>query len=242
MEQLELVLTDFQGPLDLLLHLIRRSQINIYDIPIAQITQQYLDYLHQMQTLKLDIAGDYLVMASTLMRIKSQMLVPQTNFVEEEEVFVKEDDPRSDLVAQLLTYQTYKSVTVTLRQLEEQRQQMAAKNMSLETVSKVVKLKPGVRIANDLAVTMVELLNRQQKVVDKPQISGEKITIEQAQIEIIQQLQSKHSTTFTKLLTDLASVEEVVTKFMGLLELIKSQVLTAQQLNYRADIMVELRS
>ena len=75
-EQLTLILTDFEGPLDLLLHLINQTKIDIYDIPIAEITTQYLDYLHQMQELKLDIAGDYLVMAATLMKIKSKLLLP----------------------------------------------------------------------------------------------------------------------------------------------------------------------
>ncbi len=106
-EQLTLVLTDFEGPLDLLLHLIKQTKIDIYDIPIAEITAQYLDYLHQMQVLKLDVAGDYLVMAATLMKIKSKLLLPKApELIEEEtEEYV---DPRQELVDQLLAYQASK--------------------------------------------------------------------------------------------------------------------------------------
>ena len=102
---LTLVLNDFSGPLDLLWHLIRTNEVDIYDIPIAEITAQYLDYLHQMQDLALDVAGDYFVMAANLMVLKSRLLLPQP----EPETMAPDEapDPRADLVAQLLTYQVY---------------------------------------------------------------------------------------------------------------------------------------
>ena len=129
---LQIKLSDFEGPLDLLLHLIRQSKINIYDIPIAQITQQYLDYLHQMQSLQLDIAGDYLIMAATLMRIKSDLLLPRPPVVSEEpaaETTLK--DPRSELVAQLLTYETFKTIAQMLGAQAKTRQEFIGKDPSV---------------------------------------------------------------------------------------------------------------
>lgn len=102
---LTLELPNFEGPLDLLLHLIQSQKIDIYDIPIAQITSQYLEYLRQMQSLNLQIAGEYFMMSSTLLRIKSQYLLPQNDFVDEIE---PEDDPRDELVQQLVQYSIFK--------------------------------------------------------------------------------------------------------------------------------------
>ncbi|MGJ3831652.1 segregation and condensation protein A, partial [Lactiplantibacillus plantarum] len=97
-QPITIMISEFEGPLDLLLHLIRQNKMDIYDIPIAAITQQYLDYLHSMRALKLDIAGDYLVMAATLMTIKSRFLLPQPEPDEMDEDN-EDDDPRDSLVA-----------------------------------------------------------------------------------------------------------------------------------------------
>ena len=120
-----LVLNDFSGPLDLLWHLIRTNEVDIYDIPIAEITAQYLDYLHQMQDLALDVAGDYFVMAANLMVLKSRLLLPQP----EPETMAPDDapDPRADLVAQLLTYQVYQEAAKDLKAREAKPPQAYAK-------------------------------------------------------------------------------------------------------------------
>lgn len=107
----------FEGPLDLLLHLIRANQVDIYDIPIAEITQQYLAYIEMLEAFDLAVAGEYLVMAATLMEIKSRMLLPQQPVSEEEEA----EDPRAELVARLLEYQQYQGTVETLRGWEEWR-------------------------------------------------------------------------------------------------------------------------
>ncbi len=99
-------LPNFAGPLDLLLHLIKSQELDIYDIPIAKITKQYLDYLDQMQQLNLQLAGEYFVMASTLLRIKSQYLLPKNDFAQEEEDY---EDPREELVEQLVQYSVFKN-------------------------------------------------------------------------------------------------------------------------------------
>ena len=112
----EVKLERFEGPLDLLLHLIQRDEIDIYDIPIARITQQYLTYIELMRLLDLDVAGEFLVMAATLMRIKAKMLLPTPAPGEEEEI-----DPRDELVQRLLEYRQFKEASTTLKSREEKR-------------------------------------------------------------------------------------------------------------------------
>ena len=109
-DDLKIVMGEFEGPLDLLLHLIRQEQVSIYDIPIARITAEYLRYLHLMQELDIAVAGDFLVMAATLIELKTKMLLPPDPFATEEE----EEDPRRDLVDQLLEYQKYKAAAQML--------------------------------------------------------------------------------------------------------------------------------
>ncbi|MGL4820846.1 MAG: segregation and condensation protein A, partial [Bacilli bacterium] len=119
----EVQLEQFQGPLDLLLHLIHRLEVDIYDIPVAAITEQYLRYIEAMQEMELDVASEYLVMAATLLELKSKMLLPRAQPVYEEDTgYVEEeegDDPRAELVQQLLEYKRYKEATVHMRELEE---------------------------------------------------------------------------------------------------------------------------
>lgn len=109
----------YNGPLDLLLYLIRREEVGIYDIPIAKITDQYMMYLDELQSIDIGLAGDFLVMASTLMYIKSQTLLPRTEIVDGED----EEDPRLELVKQLLEYKRYKEATSTMTRLSEERSQ-----------------------------------------------------------------------------------------------------------------------
>src|SRR5215204_5600383 len=113
-------LENFEGPLDLLLHLIKKHQVNIYDIPIALITKQYLDYLNLMQELDLDIAGDFLVMAATLIHIKSRTLLPRPDPAQED----PEEDPREALVRRLLEHQRFKAAAELLHEKEIQRSAM----------------------------------------------------------------------------------------------------------------------
>ena len=102
-------LDTFEGPLDLLLHLINQYEIDIYDIPVAQITEQYMNYIHAMQHLELNIASEYLVMAATLLAIKSQMLLPKQEIDEIEEEYV--EDPREELMQRLIEYRKFKKTT-----------------------------------------------------------------------------------------------------------------------------------
>src|SRR5690554_2806128 len=131
----------FEGPLDLLLHLINRLEIDIYDIPVAQITEQYLLYIHTMKELELDVASEYLVMAATLLAIKSKMLLPQHDEgLEDDMQFEIEDDPRDELVARLIEYRKYKEAATELKELENERGLMFTRPPTdLEEYTKDVK-------------------------------------------------------------------------------------------------------
>ncbi|GMA68070.1 hypothetical protein GCM10025884_16970 [Leuconostoc gelidum subsp. gelidum] len=157
---LTIKLSDFEGPLDLLLHLIKKSEMDIFDLQIAKITEQYLVFIHEQKKMQLDVASEYLVMAATLVQIKSADLLPQETF---EENFVEESyfDPREELMAQLLTYKQFQVASDQLREREKQHQQSFARlpllppnDIKLET-----KLAPGLGLI-DLQTAFAHLLKK----------------------------------------------------------------------------------
>lgn len=241
MQKLNLILTDFQGPIDLLLHLIKESRVDIYDIPIAQITQQYIDYLNSMKVLELDIAGDYLVMASTLMSIKSKMLLPQAP--DEIEDDLEADDPRDELVSQLLTYQTYKRVAAYFEEKEAMRKQQFDKEVSVPTKQLDQFLKPGSVVLDDLAATYAELLRSQKnRQPETETIENETLSIEDATENIMGTLKTVKRTTFKALLQLTNNIEEIVTDFMAILELASKQLITVDQSDFESELFIELRN
>jgi len=240
MQKLNLILTDFEGPIDLLLHLIKESKVDIYDIPIAQITQQYIDYLQSMKVLQLDVAGDYLVMASTLMSIKSKMLLPQAPDEIEDSI---EEDPRDQLVSQLLTYQTYKRVAAYFEEKEQVRKQQFDKEVSLPNQQLDQFLEPGSVVLNDLAVTFTALLKAQR--VREPEIEtieNETLSIEDATDNILNVLQTAKKLTFKALLKMNHNIEEIVTDFMAILELASKQRISISQADFQSELFIELRN
>ncbi len=240
MQKLNLILTDFQGPIDLLLHLIKESKVDIYDIPIAQITQQYIDYLKSMKVLQLDVAGDYLVMASTLMSIKSKMLLPQAPDEIEDDF---DEDPRNELVSQLLTYQTYKRVAAYFEEKEQVRKQQFDKEVSIPSKQLDQFLEPGSVALTDLATTYAELLqatkNRQPEVET---IENETLSIEDATDNILSELKSAKKMTFKALLKLNNNIEEIVTDFMAILELASKQMIAISQADFKSELFIELRN
>ena len=146
-------LTVFEGPLDLLLHLIKENKVDIYDIPIVQITRQYIEYIDMMKELNLEIAGEFLVMAATLIHIKSKMLLPSSSEEEEE----AGEDPRAELVRRLLEYERMKKAAQALDQLPQVGRDVVAVTVWIERT--VVEQLPGVD-AQDLAEAWRRLLHR----------------------------------------------------------------------------------
>ena len=151
-------INEFEGPLDLLLHLIKESEMNIMDIQIVKLADQYLNYISSMEKLNLEIASEYLVVASELIYLKSKTLLPQTNNEEESEEFIEAKD---DLINRLLEYKQYKDVTSTLKVLEEQRS-----NFYTKTPSSLRDYKPDEIVLNN-EITLEDLVKAFQKYLEK---------------------------------------------------------------------------
>lgn len=235
---LTLVLDDFSGPLDLLWHLIRTNEVDIYDIPIAEITSQYLDYLHKMQELSLDVAGDYFVMAASLMALKSQLLLPQPEVDVDDEEYV---DPRSDLVNQLLTYQMYQAAAKQLQTREVQRAQSFAKDPTLPDSDLAVPMAPGAVKLRDLVQAMSAVVANQLATAKTiAHIEAEPISLTERIGAVMNQLTQTHQCLFEDLLAE-HSVDGVVTTFLAILELMKNNQVDCAQAEPFAPITVTLK-
>ena len=223
-------LDQFEGPLDLLLHLIKQNEMDIYDIQVAEITSQYIDYLHQMQDLRLDIAGEYLVIAATLLNIKSKMLLPVEQEQQVEEDYV---DPREDLVQQLVSHQLYQEVAAKFHVMEKQRMELFSREQAVnEDVT--YEVSEGTTI-DLLQKAFAKLMARKQvKKIKKikREIIPERYTIKE-EIENIEHTLKMHKGTMN--FTDLfdfdgeVEVEKVVTSFLALLELVRVGRVSASQ-------------
>ncbi|WP_295746471.1 segregation/condensation protein A [uncultured Limosilactobacillus sp.] len=232
-------LEDFEGPLDLLLHLIRQNEMDIRDIQMALITSQYMDYLASMKKHRLEVAGDYFVMAATLMRIKSEMLLPAPPVEEEPEM--EPEDPRQELVEQLLEYQRYKDAAAKLKDKEEFRQQefsRAAMAVPEQMIS--AKVAPGVSL-NQLQTAFEKVVRRHSlsQPVEET-VSPEKVTVEERLQAVTHQLQAGPQR-FIDLFEDDVSRENLVTTFMALLELCKHGRVLVSQASPLAPLIVRLR-
>lgn len=243
-EKIQLELDVFVGPLDLLLHLIKKLEVDIYDIPIREITHQYMNYIRAMQTLELEIAGEYLVMASTLMAIKSQMLLP-TQTYEGEEVELDEEegiDPREALVEQLLEYRKYKYAAHLLHEKEEERKLYYTKEpMNIENFKeKDVKLPALQYNTIDLFLAFHQMLEKKQQRQPKETIiETEEISIEERMNQIVARIAKiKSGTTFDSFFEYDVSKSEVITTFMAILELMKKKQITIQQENNFTPILL----
>ncbi len=209
-------LETFEGPLDLLLHLIQKDEMDIFNIPIALITEQYLDYLKWMKTLDLDTAGEYLLMASTLLHIKSRMLLPQPS-VEEEEG----EDPRAELVRRLLEYQKYKNAATELVQ-----RPMLDRNVFIRLASGEEKAPEEERIEANL----FDLIDALRKVLERAteesfhEVILDRLSVEDKVQEILLLLQKeKRSLPFHLLFPEQASRRVIVITFLAILELVKTK-------------------
>ena len=238
--ELELKLDVFSGPLDLLLHLIKKLEIDIYDIPIVEITTQYMNYIHQMQDNQLEVAGDYIVMASTLMSIKSQMLIPlkETELETELEEYV---DPRQELVDQLLIYQKFQEASHYLDELQtEQLKYYSKEATNLEKYqAEDIQLTADLYTCHELQQLFTKLMQaseEEQTTIIKP----DKETIQEAVDYLTTYLTKQQQTSFWRLFKQYDQDELVVT-FLAMLELIKTNFIEVKQDEPFADIMIHLK-
>jgi len=207
-------LDSFEGPLDLLLHLIKREEIDIWNIPIARITEQYLEYIQLMKNLNINVAGEWLVMAATLIFIKSRMLLPPDPIAAEDET---REDPRSELVYQLLEHQKFKNAAQMLHVREE-------------VENAVWNSPPGevIEAGKDLvAVTLFDLLKAFHEVVRRfetqrgLELEQEEVTIEQKVTDIRHLLMVHDTIHFSTLFTRMPSKMHIIVTFLALLELVR---------------------
>ncbi|NRO30484.1 segregation and condensation protein A [Lactobacillus helveticus] len=234
---LTLELPNFEGPLDLLLHLIQSQKIDIYDIPIAQITSQYLEYLRQMQSLNLQIAGEYFMMFSTLLRIKSQYLLPQNDFVDEIE---PEDDPRDELLQQLIQYSIFKKISAYFKERNEEVPIVVSKEASVSTSVKVQPLPKGQITSNELATTFSMVLRRlKMRQPDTASIKVVETPINEMIDYLHRRLASKRQVSFFSCADKMHSISDVIGLFLAMLELSKKHEIRVLQAREFGDLNLE---
>ena len=222
----------FEGPLDLLLHLIREHQVDILDIPIATITDEYLRYLALMQELDLDVAGEFLLMAATLIHIKSKMLLPPDETADGDEA--EQEDPRAELVSRLLEYKRFKEAAQTLGVLESETayvHRRGAPAMEME-------------VEGPLQVSMVELLRALRDVLSRTEkaapleITPEEINVGQRIVMLIDRLAAESPIEFGQLFGSATRRVEVIVTFLALLEILRRRLASARQSEAMGPIMI----
>ncbi len=216
----------FEGPLDLLLYLVKKDHLNIYDIPIAKVTEQYLAYLNIMQMLDLNIAGEFLVMAATLMQIKSKMLLPAEQAPQEEE-----EDPRAELVRRLLEYEKFKEIAESLRQKELIQQEMFKRPKSPVEPEKEEAASGEVYFE----ASIFDLINAFSKALEEVpkevfyQVIKDEFTIEEKVHQILHLLLARDSVLLSELFRQSKNKMEIIVTFLAILELIRLKETVARQ-------------
>lgn len=233
----------FEGPLDLLLHLINRLEIDIYDIPMAELTQQYIEHLHAMRVLRLDELSEYLVLAATLLEVKSKMLLP----VNEEEAFIEEfgyeEDPREELIARLMEYRKFKEAAHSLRESAANRDEHFTKepeDLTVYGVPLVAETEEQLNVF-DLIGAFQKMLHRKKlklpltaSITKSEQSVGDKMSSIMSKLELCCGECDFHA------LFETATVTELVLTFLSLLELMKLQEVKVRQSNNFEELRISL--
>ncbi len=233
----EVKIDAFEGPLDLLLHLIKESKVDIWDIKIVDITEQYLNYIKSMEKLNLNIASEYLVMASELMEMKSKLLLPRTELEEEEE-----EDPREKLIQKLIEYQKYKEMTKNFKELETDRHEFFTK--APESLKEYAP--EGTIVNTDLSIDdLMKAFSKflERKEHEKPlatTVTKKEITVEERRNSIRNILKQKKKVDFFELFESVTK-EYIVVTFLAILEMAKKQELIIYQENNFDNIICEVR-
>ncbi|MEI3499782.1 MAG: segregation/condensation protein A [Bacilli bacterium] len=233
------LINDFEGPLDLLLHLIKKNNVDICDIKISDITKQYLDYLEEMENLDLNIASEYLALAAELIEMKSLVLLPKPEFSDDE----YEEDPRENLIKRLIEYKKIKESTPKLKELEEERKKLYTKVASNMKQYQDENQKPDF---NDIDLDC--LLNAfskflERKEEEKPlntKITKKEYSVSKRSREIKSLLKTKQKINFEELF-EIQTKEYIVVTFLSILALAKKQELIIKQDNNFSNIILSLR-
>ena len=230
-DALEVFLDTFEGPLDLLLYLIRKANIDILDIPMARLTQQYLEYVEFMRRRNLELAAEYLLMAALLMEIKSRMLLPRPRALREDE-----EDPRAELVRRLMEYESIKLAAHKLDALPVLGRDFLTLEVWIEQAA--VQRLPQVR-TQDLIAAWQSLL-MQARVTRHHKVTREELSVREFMSSILRRLQGSQFTEFTALFDVSKGVAVVVVSFLALLELVRESLIEVTQSEPYAPIYVKL--
>ncbi|MDD6402946.1 MAG: segregation/condensation protein A [Mollicutes bacterium] len=236
--EVEFKINDFEGPLDLLLHLIKESKMDIMNIEIVSITKQYFDFLNEQEKMNLEISSEYLVLASELLEIKSRMLLPNSKSEDEED---EELDPREELVNRLLEYQAYKDITKLLHEKEELRRDIYTK--SPENIKNYIDETQEIKVD----VSLDDLISAfqkyyQRKIESKPlktKVTVNEISVSSRRHDIKNLLKTKRRVSFFELFP-VVSKEYVVVTFLAVLEMAKEKEITITQKDTFDDIICEV--
>jgi len=232
-------LESFEGPMDLLLHLIHEAEIDIYDIPINIITEQFLNYIQKMEELNLEIASEFIVMASSLIEIKSKMLLPKKDLDNNEE----EEDPREELVKRLIEYKKYKDVSERLKLLEKEQGKVYYKpREELETEEDLELEDMKVELLLKAINNIIKNRTTEDKKLTINEIQREEYTLDQCMNIVEVEIKKKKKIKFTNLLSNNTSREEIITFFLSILELAKIKVLYIRQEEDFSDLIIQERS
>ena len=229
-DALEVILESFEGPLDLLLYLIRRQNLNILDIPIAEITTQYMAYVEVMRRQNLDLAAEYLVMAALLAEIKSRLLLPQRESVDDEE------DPRAELIRRLQEYERFKQAAEDVEEMPRAERDFVPLAITPSISKKDIPL-PDIQLDALLRV-FNEVLSRLDLKVHH-QIKREKISVRARMTQVLDRMMGKEFVAFEELLIEGQGRLGVVVTFLAILELLKSRVIDLVQVDSYAPIYVK---
>ncbi|MFH0918558.1 MAG: segregation/condensation protein A [Candidatus Omnitrophota bacterium] len=218
----------FEGPLDLLLYLVKKDHLNIYDIPIAKVTQQYLEYINLMQLLDLNIVGEFLVMAATLMQIKSKMLLPAEELAAQE----AEEDPRAELVKRLLEYEKFKQIAENLKQREISQQEVFKRPKTPDPASSDVSDKPEDKYFEASIFDLISAFSQALKDVPREvfyEVIKDQYTVEQKVHDILHLLLVHTEIKLADLFVKTKSKMEIIVIFLAILELAKMKEIIARQ-------------
>ncbi|MBI4667490.1 MAG: segregation/condensation protein A [Nitrospinae bacterium] len=225
----------FEGPLDLLLHLIKENQLDIYDIPIATITERYLEYIEIMKSLNLEVAGEFLVMAATLTYIKSKMLLPKPE-VAEEEAMEEGEDPREELIHKLVEYKKFKEAALKLREMELDQTQTFTRIPSKADMPDEGEIL--------LEVSVFELLGAFQKILQrfgaesKYTVTLEEMSVTDKINEMMTRLDTEEFITFDSLFATSRVKMEIIATFLALLEVMRLKLARASQTRAGGEIVI----
>ncbi|MDO5715048.1 MAG: segregation/condensation protein A [Tissierellia bacterium] len=234
-----IIIPIYEGPMDLLLDLIKDNEIDIYDIPISLITEQFLNYLDQAAQINLELTSEFILMASTLVEIKSKMLIPKTSFTKEEMVEEEEKDPREELVRKLLEYEKYKEASELLRKSQEYEKKALYKvREEIHSLEDLDLIKEG--DIQKLSKAFLAILQR-NKSRNITSIYRDKFTVEEGISNILSRLLGHRTLSFEGLLEEDSTKIEIITYFLSLLELIKMGTVIAKQHLNNQDIIIFLR-